>query len=162
MNYSCLFICQKKKNIMLRDVLTYSIQQRPSWEAYRSSACQKITRILYRPKVHYRIYNSPPAVPVRSQTDPAHGSPFLFSMIHFNIILPSMPESSKYSPSLRFIHQIQSSWFDYLTNNWWRVQSIKLNVQLCQCLCVHLVKRLSTGTITSVVIQSETTTTKKS
>jgi hypothetical protein len=36
----------------------YSMQQNPSSEANRSSACQEIPRILQNLKVHYRIYKS--------------------------------------------------------------------------------------------------------
>ena len=37
-------------------ILTYSMEQSPSWEANRFSASQAIPRILWNPKVHCRIY----------------------------------------------------------------------------------------------------------
>jgi hypothetical protein len=48
-------------------LLTYSIEQSPSWEANWFSASQEIPRILCNPKVHYRIHKCPPPVPILSQ-----------------------------------------------------------------------------------------------
>ena len=40
-------------------LLTYSVEQSPSWEANRFSASQEIPRVLWNPKVHYLIHTYP-------------------------------------------------------------------------------------------------------
>ena len=89
---------------LLTYLLTYSIEQTPSWEAYRFSANQEISRILWNSKVHYRIHKCPPRVPTLRQLDPVHTPTFHFLKTHVNIILPSTPGSPKLSRSLRFPH----------------------------------------------------------
>jgi hypothetical protein len=76
--------------------VTYSMEQSPSWEAKTSWATP---RILWNPKVHNRIHKSPPPVPILTHIDPVHAPPSNLSQVHFNIILPSTPGSSKWSPS---------------------------------------------------------------
>ena len=86
-------------------LLTYSMQQSPSWEANQFSAGQEITRIVWNLKVHYTVYKCLPPVPILCQTNPVPAPPSHFLNIHHNIILPSMPGSSKWPLYLRFPHQ---------------------------------------------------------
>ena len=75
-----------KKGYHYLYLLTYSMEQSPSWEANQFAASQEIPRILWNPKVHYRIHKSPPTVPILSQLDPVHTPTSHFLKIHLNII----------------------------------------------------------------------------
>ena len=86
-----------------RPILTYSIEQSPSWEANRFSARHEISHILWNPKVHYRIRKCPPPVPILCQLDPVHTPKSHFLKIHLYYILPSTPRSPKWSLSLRCV-----------------------------------------------------------
>jgi len=78
------------------------MEQSPSWEANRFSASQEIPHILWNPNVHYLIHKCPPTIPEPARSSPCHQIQLL--KIYLNIILPSMPGSSKWSLSLRFSH----------------------------------------------------------
>ena len=94
-----------KEVYVLTYLLTYSMEQSPSWEANWFSASQEIPRILWNQKVHYSIHNSPPPVPILSQVGPVRTLLFHILKIHLNIIFPTMPGSPKWSLSHTFPHQ---------------------------------------------------------
>ena len=86
-------------------LITYSMEQIPSWEANWFAASQETPCILWNPKVHYRTHKCQPPVPILSQLDPVHTPTFTFLKIHLNIVLPSTSGSPKWCLSLRFPHQ---------------------------------------------------------
>ena len=75
--------------------LTKSMQQRYSWKQNSSPASKEMSSNLWHPKVHYHFHDSPPTVPTLGQINPIHTLPSYFLKIHFNIIFPAMPMSSK-------------------------------------------------------------------
>ena len=86
-------------------LLTYSMEQSPFWETNRFSASQEILRILWNPKVYFRIQKFPPPVPILNKLDPVHTTTSYFLKIHLSIILQSTPGSLKWLLSFRFPHQ---------------------------------------------------------
>jgi hypothetical protein len=74
------------------------------WQATSHSASQEIPHLLWNPKFHCRVHNSPPLIPVVSQMHP-----FVFPLslpnIHSNIILLYMPVSSERPLPFRFSDQ---------------------------------------------------------
>ena len=138
-NEELMNLCRKEHTCLL----TYSMEQSPSWEANRLSASQENPRILWNPKVYYRIHKCPPPVPMLSQLDPVHTTTSHLLKILLNIILPSTSGSPEWSLSLRFPHQIpinnsplshtrymprpsHSSRLYHPSNIGWGVQIIKL------------------------------------
>ena len=90
--------------LVLTYLITYSMEHRPSWKTKRFSVSQEIPRILWNPKVHCRIHQCPPPVPILSQINPVLAPTSHFLKIHLNIILRLTPGSSNWSLSLRFPH----------------------------------------------------------
>ena len=86
---------EKCQHYLLTYLLTYSIHHSPSSEAKRFASSQKIPRILWNPKVHYRIHKCQPPVPIPSHINTIHTTRSHFLKIHLNIILPSTPGSPK-------------------------------------------------------------------
>ena len=62
--WNTLNILSYVRQHLLTYLLTYSMVQSPSWEANWFAASHEIPRILWNPKVHYRIHKLPPPVPI--------------------------------------------------------------------------------------------------
>jgi len=69
-----------------RHILTYSMEQSPSWEDNRFAASQETPRISRNPKVHYRTHKRPPLVSILGQPNPVHIPKSHVLEIHPNIV----------------------------------------------------------------------------
>ena len=88
------------------------MEQSPSWEANRFSASQEIPSILWKQKVHNRVYKCPPSVPVLSQINSVHAphptswryililSSHLFLGLPNGLLPSGFPTKNRYTPLL--------------------------------------------------------------
>jgi hypothetical protein len=77
---------------------TNSMELCPCWEAASCAATQEFTNNWWNPTVHYLVHKSHPLIPILSQTDLIHITPFCLSKICFSIILLPISRYSLCSP----------------------------------------------------------------
>jgi hypothetical protein len=70
----------------------------PSWEAASRSAIQECPKILWNPKVYYRVHK----IPILSQVNPIHTAPSIPPKVHFITIPRPLFRSSYLSLSFWF------------------------------------------------------------
>jgi hypothetical protein len=104
-----------KSGIRLRrSIVTYFMEQSPSWETNRFSASQEIPHTLWNLKVHYRFHKWPPLISILSQIDPLHAPiiaftedpsqyyppiyAWVFQVVYFRQVSPPKPCIRLYSP----------------------------------------------------------------
>ena len=76
--------------------VTNTTKKSSSYKTNKSSTTQGILHIMMNLEIHCHIHNSRQPVPILRQIDPVLATSSHFLKIHFNIILPSMPRSSKW------------------------------------------------------------------
>jgi hypothetical protein len=81
------------------------MEQSSSWKSNRYLTSKELPRILWKPKVYYRIYKCPSPVLILNHIVPDHVLTSKFMKFHLNCILPSKSGFSKWSLFVRFSHQ---------------------------------------------------------
>ena len=129
-------------NTKINYLLTYFMENSPSWEANQLSAGQEIPHIFWNPKAHY-CFHKCPLLSLSSVSliqsippHPAYLRAILLLLTHLHLGLPSgtFPPGSppktciclSSPPYLLHARSSHSSRFDQLNNTGWGVQIIKL------------------------------------
>jgi hypothetical protein len=127
-------------------ILTYSMEKSPSWEANRLAASLEISRILWNPNVHYHIHKFTPPV----STEPAHLkflpphptswrtililSPIyalVYSVVSFLQVSPPKPCTRLSPPHPSYIpYPSHSSRFYHPQNIGWEIQIMELLIMI--------------------------------
>ena len=136
---SATLLSSTSADLRTQYLFTCCMEESPSKEDDRSTASQEIPHIFWNPEVHHHVQRSPPPAPYPVPNEASSCSLSHTLKIRINIILPSIPRSSKWSLSLRFLHHnpvctysvssicympfpSHSSWFDHPNSIWWVVQ----------------------------------------
>jgi hypothetical protein len=117
----CWPYCMAYYTLVQHFYVTNIMEQRSYWEADSCLAGQQIIRLLWNPKLYYRVCRSTPLGSIVGQINPFRVlTPYLFK-IHFNIIFPFTPVSAC-SLFFRFSDQGERLWTGFI---WFSIISSK-------------------------------------
>jgi hypothetical protein len=91
-------------------IRTHSLTEpSPSWKAASCAATRELPSILWNPKVHCRVHNNPPLVPILSYINPIHTIPSYLSKVKLSLYRPWRPLGLREAPTFSDIRLINVS-----------------------------------------------------
>jgi hypothetical protein len=123
---------------------SYRVTKSNSMELSNFRRCQLFSysgtsQILCSPKVHYRVHNSPPLVPILSQIKPLHIPPVSL-MVSFLLAFPPYSYVHSSSPQLCYMFcRSHPPWLNHSNYNCRRTQVMKLFIMQFSTTSCHVI-----------------------
>jgi hypothetical protein len=120
---------------VLCTVIKFMLEQSSSWENDSLPGSQEIPSLIWNSNVCYHVHNSPLLVPILSHVNLVHTLLSCFFKVYFNIVLPPMLRSPKWS-SVFFLTRILYTFLIslvYLLNTHNQNNSLCLNCDILVC-----------------------------
>lgn len=92
-------------DLRLTDDKSNSTEQISCCETEEFSRYSRISAKFWKPQIYYRVYNIPPHAPNLTKKNPIHIIGSCFFKTHFDVILPCMSRSLKWSLCVKYPHQ---------------------------------------------------------